>query len=146
MRHLRRCLRCGRCPLSTGRCQAATLGRPERLPGPPTGPTPRERRRSLPPGPAPKAGLHLFRRRNYSPSTSRLPTLSSPHYGHGVLIAASIPFTAHPLTLIHRSASKGYSPNFAQNGVLGSSCATVRLKSLRVASRISQPSNKPPRS
>src|SRR5215213_6438106 len=103
-RHLRRCLRCGRCPLSTGRCQAATLGTPERLLGPPTGPTPRERRRSPPPRPAPKAGLQLFRQRNYSPSTSRLPTLSSPHYGHGALIAASILPTAHPLTLIRPSA------------------------------------------
>ena len=35
--------------------------------------------------------------------TSRLPTLSSPHYGHGALIAASILPTAHPLTLIHPS-------------------------------------------
>src|SRR5215212_7199186 len=95
-----------------GSCQAATLGRPERLPGPPTGSTPRGRRRSLPPGPAPKEGLHPFHQRNYSHSTSRLPTLSSPHYGHRALIAASILPTAHPLTLIQRSAWNRNSPKF----------------------------------
>jgi hypothetical protein len=88
------------------------LGRTVRLLGPPTGSTPRGRGRSLPPGPATKAGLHPFRQRNYSPSTSRLPTPSSPHYGHGARIAASILPTAHPLTLIHRSAWKKNSAKF----------------------------------
>src|SRR5215203_2745119 len=52
---------------------------------------------------SPKAGLHRLCQRNYSSSTSRLPTLSRPHYGHGAFIAASIsPKSA---------SSHPYSPN-----------------------------------